>query len=198
MRLSLQLYTLRDDLARDLTGTLDAVRDIGLKYVEFAGYYGLLALEWRDLLDARGLKVSAAHIGLDDIKKDFDKVVGDCKTLGCDYVVVPWIGEEHYNNGWDKFGLELTPYAERLKAEGLQMAYHNHAFEFKTDGLNVSLRLGQRRSFESTARFGVGSHWGGRPGRVHPPLREPHSHGAFERLRPHPNPPMAPSRSRNP
>ena len=131
MRLSLQLYTLRDDLAADLIGTLDAVRDIGLKYVEFAGYYGLLALEWRDLLDARGIRVSAAHIGLDDIKNDFEKVVGDCKTLGCDYVVVPWIGEEHYKDGWDKFGQELLPYAERLKAEGLQMAYHNHAFEFK-------------------------------------------------------------------
>jgi len=137
MRISLQLYTLRDALAQDVPGTLDKVRDIGLKFVEFAGFYGLSASDWKSMLDERGLTLSAAHIGFDQVKNDFDQVVADCKTLDLDTVVVPWIGEEHYKDGWDKFGAELTPLGEKLKAEGLQLAYHNHAFEFATDGLNV-------------------------------------------------------------
>src|SRR5215469_7200722 len=137
MRISLQLYTLRDALAQDIPGTLDKVQEIGLKYVEFAGFYGLTAADWRSMLDDRGIKMSAAHIGFDTVRDDFDKVVSDCRTLGMDTVVIPWIGEEHYKDGWDKFGHEIAPFGEKLKAEGLQLAYHNHAFEFKTDGLNA-------------------------------------------------------------
>jgi len=136
MRISLQLYTLRDALAQDLNGTLDKVRDIGLKYVEFAGYYGLTAADWKTLTADRGLTISAAHIGFDQIVNDFDTVVADCKTIGCDTVVIPWIGEEHYKDGWDKFGKVCEPLGVKLKAVGLQLAYHNHAFEFKTDGLD--------------------------------------------------------------
>ncbi len=136
MRISLQLYTLRDALAQDLNGTLDKVRDIGLKYVEFAGYYGLTAADWKKLTVDRGLKFSAAHIGFDQIKDNFAVVVADCKAMGCDTVVIPWIGEEHYKDGWDKFGKECEPLGAKLKAEGLQLAYHNHSFEFKTDGLH--------------------------------------------------------------
>lgn len=136
MRISLQLYTLRDALAQDLDGTLDKVRDIGLKYVEFAGYYGLTAADWKGLTAERGLTFSAAHIGFDTIKNEFDSVVADCNAMGCDTVVIPWIGEDHYKDGWDRFGKECEPLGAKLKAEGLQLAYHNHSFEFKTDGLN--------------------------------------------------------------
>jgi len=136
MRISLQLYTLRDALAQDLNGTLDKVRDIGLKYVEFAGFYGLTASDWKNLTSDRGLTFSAAHIGFDQIANEFDTVVADCKAMGCDTVVIPWIGEDHYKDGWDKFGRECEPLGAKLKAEGLQLAYHNHAFEFKTDGLD--------------------------------------------------------------
>jgi sugar phosphate isomerase/epimerase len=135
MRISLQLYTVRDALAKDLQGTLDKVRDIGLKYVEFAGYYDQSASDWKTLVTDRGLTFSAAHIGFDQIRDDFDEVVENCKIMGVETVVVPWIGEDHYKDGWDAFGRVLQPIGQMLKKEGLQLAYHNHAFEFKTDGL---------------------------------------------------------------
>ncbi len=135
MRISLQLYTLRNALAQDVPGTLDKVRDIGLKFVEFAGYYDLSAADWKALLDERGLAFSAAHIGFETLRDDFDDVVADCKTMGIDTVVVPWISEEHYKDGWDAFGRELQPIGQMLKNQELHLAYHNHAFEFKSDGL---------------------------------------------------------------
>ncbi len=135
MRISLQLYTLRDALAQDLTGTLDKVAEIGLKYVEFAGYYDKSAAEWKSMLDERGLKFSAGHIGFEQMRDDFDEVVANCKTMGIETAVVPWIGEAHYKDGWDAFGRELQPIGQMLKSQGLQLGYHNHAFEFATDGL---------------------------------------------------------------
>jgi sugar phosphate isomerase/epimerase len=136
MRLSLQLYTLRDALDKDLTGTLDKVAEIGLKYVEFAGFYGLSAAEWKKLADERGLSFSSAHIGYDHFVNDFDSVVADAKTLGLSTVIVPWIGAEHYADGWAAFGKKLEPIGAKLKEHGLNLAYHNHAFEFETDGLD--------------------------------------------------------------
>ncbi|MGV3614584.1 MAG: sugar phosphate isomerase/epimerase family protein [Fimbriimonas sp.] len=136
MRLSVQLYTLRDPLAQDLAGTLSQVRTIGLEYVELAGLNGRSAQEWRTLLDELGLKVSGAHIGVDALRDDFDKTIEDCKILGIDTVIVPWIGPEAGAEGWDAIGKSLEPIAQRVKDAGLKFAYHNHAHEFEGDGLD--------------------------------------------------------------
>jgi len=130
MRLSVQLYTLRDQLDQVLAGTLREVRDIGLEFVELAGFYGRSAEEWKNLLETNGLTAKSAHIGLGELEHAYDKVVQDAKTLGLEYVIVPWIGRERYDAGWDKFGQELDSIGRRLRQDGLSLAYHNHDFEF--------------------------------------------------------------------
>jgi len=131
MRLTVQLYTLRDQLAQDLRGTLEQVKAIGLEYVELAGDYGKSAAEWRTLLDELGLKASGSHIGVDALEGNFDKVLADAKTLGFPYVIVPWVSEDRYRDGWDVFGKVLEGYGKKLSAEGLKLCYHNHAFEYE-------------------------------------------------------------------
>lgn len=136
MRLSVQLYTLRDPLAQDLAGTLSQVRTIGLEYVELAGLNGKSAQEWRTLLDELGLKVSGAHIGVDALKNDFDQTIEDAKVLGIPTIIVPWIGPEGGEEGWDNIGKSLEPIAQKVRDAGFQFAYHNHAHEFEGDGLD--------------------------------------------------------------
>lgn len=130
MRLSVQLYTLRDPLSRDLRGTLEKVREIGFEYVELAGLQGQSAGEWRTMLSELGLQASGAHVPLDSLETDIDAVAEDAHALGIRYVIVPWIGEARYANGWDAFARTLEPLGRRLREKGLQLAYHNHAFEF--------------------------------------------------------------------
>jgi sugar phosphate isomerase/epimerase len=136
MRLSVQLYTLRDPIAEDLAGTLSQVRSIGLEYVELAGLNGRSAEEWRTLLDDLGLKVSGAHIGVDALRDNFDATLEECRTLGIETVIVPWIGPEAGAQGWDEVGKSLEPIARKVKDAGLRFAYHNHAHEFEGDGLD--------------------------------------------------------------
>ena len=38
-KVALQLYSVRDDMAKDMEGTLKAVKDMGYDYVEFADVY---------------------------------------------------------------------------------------------------------------------------------------------------------------
>lgn len=137
MRLTVQLYTLRDPLSQDLPGTLAKVADIGLKYVELAGMSGKTAAEWKTMLDELGLQVSGAHIGLDAINDDFEGVVSDAKTLGFNFVIVPWVDASKYAGAWGGLGSSLEEVGKKLAADGLTLCYHNHAFEFEGDGLDA-------------------------------------------------------------
>jgi len=63
-RIGLQLYSLRDQFAKDVPKTLDQVRDFGIKYVETAGTYGLTPEKFRAELDTRGLTAVAGHFSM--------------------------------------------------------------------------------------------------------------------------------------
>lgn len=68
--IGLQLYSIREDCAKDLPGTLAAVSKMGYDGVEFAGYHGRTAKELRKMLDDLGLKCCGTHIGLDTLLGD--------------------------------------------------------------------------------------------------------------------------------
>lgn len=131
MRLSLQLFTVRDAMASDPEGTLSAISDMGLEYVELAGTYDKPAAEFADLLSRHNLKPSGTHNGIESLEQTFEAVVADNKSLGNEWVIVPWIPEERRK--WSDMALGLNKIGEKLAAEGLKLAYHNHDFELKAD-----------------------------------------------------------------
>jgi sugar phosphate isomerase/epimerase len=136
MRLSVQLYTLRQPLSGDPVGTLRALKDMGLEYVELAGYCGMSAADFKKTLDDIGLKVSAGHWGLDALE-DVAQVSADANLFGCKHVVLPWISEDKYKGGWVEFGKELEPLARAYDDKGFTFGYHNHAFEFVNNGAST-------------------------------------------------------------
>jgi len=136
MRLSVQLYTLRQPLAEDFAGTLKAVKDIGFEYVELAGYNGQSAAEVKKVLDDLGLKVSGGHYGLDALE-DVETIAADSNLFHNKHVILPWIGEDKYKNGWVEFGKELEPLARAYTDRGFMFCYHNHAFEFENRGVST-------------------------------------------------------------
>lgn len=134
MKISVQCYTLRDEFAKDAEATFARLAEIGFKQVELAGLYGKSPAEVKAILDKNGLKASGSHCGLDRLENDFDGLVAECKTLGVKDVIVPWVGEDRYKDGWGAFAKTLTPHIDKLEQEGLRFSYHNHAFEFKFEG----------------------------------------------------------------
>src|SRR5687767_7768659 len=66
-KVGLELYSVREDCAKDLPGVLKAVAKMGYQGVEFAGYHGRTAEELRKLLDENKLKCCGTHIGLDTL-----------------------------------------------------------------------------------------------------------------------------------
>lgn len=131
-QVAVQLYTLRDLTANDMTGTLRQVAEIGYRGVEMAGYGNSSPREVRALLDTLGVRVAATHISIDQLEQQPAAALEDLGVLGCEYAVVPWIGEE-YRASMDqvrKLAERLNQVGQRLHDAGRRLAYHNHQFEF--------------------------------------------------------------------
>src|SRR5687768_7735541 len=132
-QIALQLYTVREKAAADFVGTLRELAGAGYRAVEFAGYGGVPVAELRATLDELGMRAMAAHIPYDRFASEFDQVVGELRTLGADFAIVPWLAEERRGDPAETRRLAATfnDWAARCRTEGLRFAYHNHGFEFE-------------------------------------------------------------------
>src|SRR4029079_6109402 len=92
-RIGVQLYSVRDRMEKDFTGTLESVAKIGFKEVEFAGYYNQSPEQVRATLDRLGLRAPRSHIMLADMRKDIPGQVKAAKTIGLEYITVPALFE---------------------------------------------------------------------------------------------------------
>ena len=131
--IALELYSVREDCARDLPGTLEAAAKMGYEGVEFAGFHGYEAAELRKMLDDNGLEVCGTHIGLDTLLGDeFDRSVEFHLALGNPYPIVPGLPEERRNSraAWLETAGLFNEIAERLRPHALRTGYHNHYIEF--------------------------------------------------------------------
>lgn len=137
MRVALQLYTIRDDMAKDFKGTLQRVKNMGYEGVEFAGLFGYAASEVKSMLQEIGLQPVSAHVSIDELLADIDKVIEDYNTIGCRYIAIPWLGEERRpgNAGFEQTIKDIFEIGEKANKQGLKLLYHNHDFEFaEVDG----------------------------------------------------------------
>lgn len=132
MKLSIQLYSLREESAKDFVGVLEYVAQLGLQGVEFAGYYGLRAEELRSHLDRLGLVCSSTHTSAQDIFEKTEETIALHKTLGCKYVIVPGYPMPDAAAAAD-LAKEFLKVKEQFAENGLTLGYHNHGAEFKKE-----------------------------------------------------------------
>ena len=128
-----QLYSVREDCARDLPATLQAIAKMGYAGVEFAGYYHYDAASLRRLLDDSGLQCCGAHIGVDQLQgAAFEPTVAFHQTLGNRYLIVPSISQEMRSSeaAWRDTAAVFSQVAEKLAPYGMLTGYHNHNVEF--------------------------------------------------------------------
>jgi len=132
----LQLYTLRDLMKDDFTGTLKQVAALGYQFVEFAGYGGLPAKELKKTLDDLGLQAVSSHVGLPLLENELEQQIEYGLEIGLKYLVCPYTppeklpDEPFFNQLMEKF----RKIGEACRQNGLTFAYHNHAFEFQKSG----------------------------------------------------------------
>jgi len=151
-RFGVQLYVLRALLAKDFDGTLAKVAAVGIKNVEFAGFYGRSAKEVRTSLSNSGLTASGAHCLLATMSDDeVRRMIDFCHEIGMPYMIaaVPSIkpgtssgGKAASGNPFEHIELEdwrwsaerFNTIGARVRDAGMRFAYHNHNIEAQKYG----------------------------------------------------------------
>ena len=141
LKIGLQLYSVREDCAKDLPATLESIAEMGYTGVEFAGYYGRSADEIRKLLVQDKLACYGTHVDINAITGDnLEKTIAYCKTIGCKFIVVPWLPEDRRNSKASTIATAhfFTETAAKTKAAGIILGWHNEDYEFKEiDGATI-------------------------------------------------------------
>ena len=140
------LYTVRDDMKSSPQATIEAVAALGYEYVELAGYadgkfYGMEPAAFKALLAKHGLKAVSSHQGTVNMD-NADQMIADVKAAGIEYFVIPvppmgslpWWGNQSMGTkvGWH--WLHLTTLGKKCAEAGISLLYHNHDFEFISNG----------------------------------------------------------------
>ena len=134
---ALQLYSVRDDFAADMEGTLKKVKEMGYDGVEFAGLNGKSAAEIKAACEAVGLVPISAHVPIDELVAKPEETVKTYADIGCKYIAVTYVIEER-RPGASKFDQtceDIKMIGALANKYGMTLLYHNHDFEFvKIDG----------------------------------------------------------------
>lgn len=140
--IGLELYSVRDELARDLPKTLEAVAKIGYEVVEFyAPYFEWTrpyAKEVRTRMDDLGLRCYSTHNHIESFTpgETMNKAIELNQILGTRYIVMASSpGWAKGVEGWKRLCGQLSQATEQLLPHGLSAGYHNHQAEWaKLDG----------------------------------------------------------------
>lgn len=132
----LQLWSLRESAKADIPGTLDKVKNWGIRTVETAGFGHLTVEEYKALLDERGLRAPSMHAGGERLAKEMDKVLHEARVLGVKYIVCPWYPHQ---GAFDAAkgaaaAADFNRWGRQIRDAGFQFAYHPHGFEFAPTG----------------------------------------------------------------
>lgn len=142
----LQLYSVRDDMKKDPSGTLKQLAAMGYKNVEHAGYhdrkfYGYSIAGFKNILNDNGLKMASGHNPLtskqwDKSKNDFTDewkyTIEDAADAGIKYMISPGVDESLCKTMDDfKFYMDMhNKTGELCKKAGIHFAFHNESYEF--------------------------------------------------------------------
>ena len=147
--LGVQLYVLRDMLAKDFDGTLAQVAKLGIKNVEFAGFYERTAKQVRASLASKGLSATGAHCLLASMSDDeVHHTIDFCHEVGMPYMIAavpsikPNASGKSSGNPFEHIDIEdfrwsadrFNTIGRQVREAGMRFAYHNHNIEARKYG----------------------------------------------------------------
>jgi sugar phosphate isomerase/epimerase len=182
--IGLQLYTVRDAMQTDPAGTLAKVAALGYNSVEGATYtgsekfYGMNAADFLKLLKQNGLIMPSSHYRLGEEKTnnelvkgtilhDWDKAVDDAAAAGIKYMVCAYLSDnergslDHYKT----VANELNKAGERCKKSGIQLCYHNHAFEFDSQDGKLPYDILLNQTDKNLVKMEMDMYWVSKAGK---------------------------------
>ncbi len=143
-----QTWTIKEDINNDLAGTCKKMAALGYKELEMCsplGYYDagfaplhkLSGKELRKIIEDSGLFCTSSHFNLGELQENLDHRIEWAHQMGMKQMILSsfWLSKEDQTiENYRKSAAGLNIIAEKVKAAGLQMGFHNHHMEFEKRG----------------------------------------------------------------
>ena len=132
-KIGIQTYTLREALGEDFVGTMRMIKEVGYDYVELNGrnFIDRPPAELRTVLDDLGLTAPISHVDYDSLANRPGEIAAVAGTVGFEYAILPWIGDDQRGiDDYKRHAEMLNRAADTLAPDGVKVGYHNHQFEF--------------------------------------------------------------------
>lgn len=159
-KMGYQLFSIRDEMAKNPKGTLEYLKGLGYEDFEIYGfdaekgsYYGYSPADFKVLLDDMNLTVTSGHYNFspyldtsdDELKRFVDQCIAGAHTLKINYITLPLIPPEQRSiDNYKLLSQKMNSIGERITKAGLGFAYHNHGYEFEEqqgeNGFDIILR----------------------------------------------------------
>lgn len=129
----IQLWTVRDALAKDPKGVLKQLAESGYSHVEsFEGaqgiFWGMKHTEFKQYIGDLGMTIHSAHC---NVEADFERKAAEAAEIGMKYLIMPWEGPGKTLEDYRKFADNFNAKAAVCKKAGIRFAFHNHDFTFR-------------------------------------------------------------------
>jgi len=142
MPIGVQTYIVRDTIGKDFAGTLRQLAGMGFQTIELCSPPGygkdwepltkLTAPQMRETIRAAGLGCESCHYPFIELQEHLDERIAYAKELGLTQMVVSgfWMKKDATLDDWRKAADACNRLGERTRKAGIQLAFHNHHFEF--------------------------------------------------------------------
>lgn len=143
MQIGAQLYTVRafTQTEKDFAETIKKIADMGYRTAQLSAAGPIPARTVADICAAHGVQIVVTHTNPDRIKAETDSVIEDHRIMGAGYVGIGSMPGDYHTgepadvlDGIRRFIEDFKPAAQKLKAAGMKLMYHNHDFEFEKFG----------------------------------------------------------------
>ena len=163
----IELYSFRNQFPMDVKGVLDKIKSLGITAVEGGETYGMPVSEFQAALKERNIKVVSIGAEFNDLERNIDSVIRKAKSYGSKFVVC--FGIPHQPNQLSLIEIDLavqvlTRAGKQLKAQGIELCYHPHGFEFRPYKDGTMFDEFVRQLDPSAANFEMDVFWVKHPG----------------------------------
>lgn len=165
--IGLQLYSLRNQIPKDVPGSLALIKTWGIKEIEGGGTYGMTIDEFNALCKKNNLKMVSIGAEFSELEKDPAAVAAKAKQFGAKYVMCAWI--PHHGTDFTLADTEraiaVFNKAGKVLAEaGISFCYHAHGYEFRPYEDGTLFDLMAKKMGPNYANFEMDVFWVKHPG----------------------------------
>jgi sugar phosphate isomerase/epimerase len=153
----IQMYSVRDLAKEDLGMAISEVAKLGYKYLEFAGFFGKTPNEINGYVKDAGVEIIGTHSDWEDLRPEkIEETIAFHKAIGNKNFTIPGATLNKLYK-IDDFVNVMNFAQDKLAAEGITLAYHNHSVEFEPKywGSNILCELINRTGLY----FEIDTYW---------------------------------------